>query len=442
MSHANPQIAQAPSAFDQLAKSYLDDYQQDRPIAGGMAYETRVRACHLDGSADSLKRLDRLLSTLKDELAHNSETLLLQRADFRRFVLFLGFYVGQVLASQTGQTLCWVASTHTAQTKNERFYQVAALCPCGSSQPAFFVWQSVGATLFASDDRKFIDPIQKTYAPQSLYWAFKAYEEALLPKADMSLSAKAPSTPSRPSLSAPKTQTDKPPIKTQSPTKQPKTPQNQINKSIAKSDNQTTQNKKLSPKPLATKDNHFAEIEQDLIALPAVNDIHHAEQKKTMAVLANLRPPLTKDKQTLAKQALQQLHKVAGLGNTDAMLQLGLFYFKGHLIKGDPKKALMWVKRAADMNDPRAQKLLSRLYYQGLGVEMSTEQGLYWLSRAADNGHAEAIKLKRQFDAISLIKDEQKAEDKKDKQYMVMFAIVGVIVLVLLWILVKFAGGQ
>lgn len=428
------------SAFDQVAKSYWQDYKQNRPIGGGMTYEQRVRACHLDGSVNSLKRLDELLAVIKNELVDASEHELLQKVDFRHFVLFLGFYVGWVLQSCTGRALGWVATDPTTPTATERFYQVAMLCPKSDNNPAFFVLLSVGATLFAGGGRTFIDPIQKTHVPQSLYWAFKAYEEALRPpkilqppqnkpapqRAINTLSGEVAKTVTGATAEVAdgqthksiNSQTAKPSIDLKAPKKSIKSPQ------VSKADN-----------------NHFSEIERDLATLPAANDIYHAQQCQAMAVLTDIQSPITKDKQMLIRQALQQLQKIATAGNTDAMIQLGLCYFKGRFVKANEQKAVAWVKRAADMNDARAQKLLSRLYYQGSGVELSTEQGLYWLCRAADNGHVEAIKLKQQFDAISAIKDEQRADAKKDKQYLTMFVIVGVIVVFLLWLLVKFAGG-
>lgn len=54
--------------LDYMAAGYWQDFLANRPIAGGMAYESQLRACMLDESLASLQRVDTLLSQIRRDL--------------------------------------------------------------------------------------------------------------------------------------------------------------------------------------------------------------------------------------------------------------------------------------------------------------------------------------------------------------------------------------
>jgi TPR repeat protein len=53
-------------------------------------------------------------------------------------------------------------------------------------------------------------------------------------------------------------------------------------------------------------------------------------------------------------QALQWYHKVAELGNSIAMTNIGLFYEKGYGVSKDYKEAFKWYQKAADLGNATA----------------------------------------------------------------------------------------
>ncbi len=98
------------SNLNALFNRYWQDYQQNRPIGGGVAYESKLRQCTLDGSLDSLKELDILLTAIRKDVHvkfvqsgknysnKEKQSILLKQDEFYRLVLFIGLYTGVVLA--------------------------------------------------------------------------------------------------------------------------------------------------------------------------------------------------------------------------------------------------------------------------------------------------------------------------------------------------------
>ncbi|WP_261868705.1 hypothetical protein [Psychrobacter sp. JCM 18901] len=89
--------------LDYIAEGYWQDFLARRPIAGGIAYETELRACTLDESLESLQRVDTLLSQMRRDMIKSGiwdETTLLIDERYRNFMVFLAFYAGRVLAQQ------------------------------------------------------------------------------------------------------------------------------------------------------------------------------------------------------------------------------------------------------------------------------------------------------------------------------------------------------
>lgn len=176
----------APTAFDKVATRYWQEYQNNLPIGGGMAYEKQVRDCQLDGSIDSLKTLDRLLIAVKKDIENRqmNEQSLLNNSTFRNFLLFLGFYAGRVLINQSQKPMNWLAFDDLQRHFNLKptgvgqFYQVTALCH-DTQTPPFFVLVVLGAKLFGTFNHKFTYPSTGQLAPESLYWAVMAQLELI-----------------------------------------------------------------------------------------------------------------------------------------------------------------------------------------------------------------------------------------------------------------------
>lgn len=414
------------TAFDKVADKFWQEYQNGTPIGGGMAFETQVRACELDETTDSLKKLDRLLIAIKEKITADESALLAQK-EFRNFLLFLGFYVGRVVANYRPKlTFHWQSFDELKEqyklSEQDKFYKMAAFCP-DTGKP-FFVWLSLGARLFGSFNRKFNEPTTGTLVPESLYWAVQAYFDELslvdAPTPQAVPQAMPQSQPTPMPMPAPKA------LPAQEPKKQP------------------------PPKPTASKKGKaipqkdpFDEVKADLVNLPAKNDVHDEHYHKANNFLAKANQSLLDgvsldDNQlTTVSAALSSLEKVAEAGHTGAMLSLAIYYFEGRLAHDEPK-AVSWVQRSAEAGDVRAQKLLSRLYYQGLGVNPSTDMGKLWLDRAAEGGHKEARVLRSQMNAVKAMSNDYRSEIKQDKRMYVMLAVAGVVFLVVMWMLAKF----
>lgn len=425
------------SAFDKVAEKFWQDYKNGQPIGGGMAFEAQVRECVLDETTDSLKDLDRLLNTVKAGLT-DSEQVLLGRAEFRNFLLFLGFYAGRVVANYRPKTtFSWLPFDELkgrySLSEQDKFFKISALCP-EQGQP-FFVWLSLGAKLFGSFNRKFTHPVTGAVMPESLYWAVQAYFD------ELSLADTPTQAPTPPIQS---TQTSQTPKSTQAPQSATKP----LAQNLSQGTPQAPTQAKPVPKPSSKKSkipakDPFEEIKADLINLPAHNSTHDEHYHKANDFLAKMDKAvldglsLDDKQQANLSQALQMLEKVADAGNTNAMLSLAVYAFEGRLMD-DQDKAVALIQKAGEMGDIRAQKLMSRLYYQGLGVGASTEMGQLWLDRAAKGGHEEAKKLQRQLKNISLMKNEQKNESQKDKRMYTTLVVVGVLFLIVMWGFAKF----
>lgn len=136
------------------------------------------------------------------------------------------------------------------------------------------------------------------------------------------------------------------------------------------------------------------------------------------------------------EQALQALQESSRLGNTAAMLRLAMYELLGEGISLDDSRGaesgLEWVKQAANSNDCRGQRLLSKMYYQGIGVPQDVASGKHWLDKAAKNGHPEAANVVMQWQQAQALIATQKQEQHSSKRYMVLFAVVIVMAILIL----------
>lgn len=423
------------TAFDKVAQTFWQQHQNNLPIGGGMAYESRVRDCQLDESIDSLKRLDALLTVIKNELlAKQMQEELLQQSSFRNFLLFVGFYAGRVLAAQLKQKIIWLDFARLKQdyaltTESHFFVAMAGVPERLDFAPPFFVLNILGAKLFESKTRTFVNPITGDLMPESLYWGVLGY------LGDFTNNQKI------------KTHTQS---KTQIPAHHTAFNPN----ASAVLDKKTSTSQASSAQPIfasidqAAYQAHFVEIKSDLKNIPAANTTYDEQyQKASLAIdklyqWTNGNPQkilqLSEQQKNTIHQVVSLLEKLAQKGNTNAMLLFAVCHFEGMGTTQNQQTGAHWVQKAADVGDVRACKLLSRLYYYGLGVAPSTERGKFWLMRAAEGGHAEAKKVQQHFEHITVMQDWVKTEEKDYKRYLMTITMAGVAALLVVELVMSF----
>ena len=175
--------------LDYMAAGYWQDFLANRPIAGGMAYESQLRACMLDESLASLQRVDTLLSQIRRDLIKTqrwSEEMLLVDEHYRNLMVFLAFYAGRVLAQHWQQTPHWYGQFELGKRYpelaliRENFYQHMAVIYREDNEateadkpPLFFALEPIGLRLFGHIDRPFV-AVQGDQVASGLYQAVSA----------------------------------------------------------------------------------------------------------------------------------------------------------------------------------------------------------------------------------------------------------------------------
>lgn len=91
-------------------------------------------------------------------------------------------------------------------------------------------------------------------------------------------------------------------------------------------------------------------------------------------------------KQGGTERCIWLLREAANKGNSDALYQLALCYYKGQGVCKDEQEALKWYQRAAEQGHLKAQAALGFRYDKGSGVEINQEQAFLWHRKAAEQG--------------------------------------------------------
>ena len=471
--------------FDYIAAGYWQDFLADRPIAGGIAYESELRDCILDESLASLQRVDTLLSHIRREMVKtgrwHEETLLLDER-YRNFMVFLAFYAGRVLAQQWQSTPHWYGQfelhkryPELALTTDD-FYQYMAVVYCQSADAnsvtsLFFALEPIGMRLFGHIDRPF-EAVQGGQVASGLYQAVSAR----LPHAHDNHVAN--SITSAINISTPDTSASVERIKTvdsQKPLEKERlshTPhdvpesqnlsqqENQTKPVLSKSEtvqpHTTSENTVLEqPLPLSVPAPQelptpaiFTQLLVELDNIDVVQTAGNSEYQQAHKVLEQLEQHIAKQSKPRAQinfseshlaakqQALLTLQEAAQAGNSAAMLHLAMYELLGEGLAVDKGAAtasgVEWVKQAASKNDSRAQRLLSKMYYQGVGVAQDIDTGKYWLEQAAENGHAEAASVVGQWQQAQALITTQKQEQHSMKRYQLLFAAILVVAILIL----------
>ena len=471
--------------FDYIAAGYWQDFLADRPIAGGIAYESELRDCILDESLASLQRVDTLLSHIRREMVKtgrwHEETLLLDER-YRNFMVFLAFYAGRVLAQQWQSTPHWYGQfelhkryPELALTTDD-FYQHLAVVYCQSADAnsvtsLFFAIEPIGMRLFGHIDRPF-KAVQGGQVASGLYQA----ASARLPHAHDNHVANS-ITPTI-NISTPNTSTSVERIKTvdsQKPLEKgglshtPHDVPESQNLSQQESQTKPVLSKSETVQPHTTSENTvleqplpssvsspqelptpaiFTQLLVELDNIEVIQTAGNSEYQQAHKVLEQLEQHIAKQSQprtqmrfseshlTTKKQALLTLQEAAHAGNSAAMLHLAMYELLGEGLAVDKGAAtasgVEWVKQAASKNDSRAQRLLSKMYYQGVGVAQDIDTGKYWLEQAAENGHAEAASVVGQWQQAQALITTQKQEQHSMKRYQLLFAAILVVAILIL----------
>ncbi|WP_198329819.1 tetratricopeptide repeat protein [Psychrobacter cibarius] len=471
--------------FDYIAAGYWQDFLADRPIAGGIAYESELRDCILDESLASLQRVDTLLSHIRREMVKtgrwHEETLLLDER-YRNFMVFLAFYAGRVLAQQWQSTPHWYGQFELHKRYPELvlttddFYQHMAVvyyqsADANSVKSLFFALEPIGMRLFGHIDRPF-EAVQGSQVASGLYQAVSAR----LPHAHDNHVANS-ITPTI-NISTPNTSTSVERIKTvdsqkplekgglshtphdvpesQNLSQQESQTKPMLSKSETVQPHTASENTVLeqplpssvpSPQELPTPA-IFTQLLVELENIEVIQTAGNIEYQQAHKVLEQLEQHIAKQSQprtqmrfseshlATKKQALLTLQEAAQAGNSAAMLHLAMYELLGEGLAVDKGAAtasgVEWVKQAASKNDSRAQRLLSKMYYQGVGVAQDIDTGKYWLEQAAENGHAEAASVVGQWQQAQALITTQKQEQHSMKRYQLLFVAILVVAILIL----------
>ncbi|MEZ7517124.1 tetratricopeptide repeat protein [Psychrobacter sp. NPDC078370] len=470
--------------LDYIAEGYWQDFLVGRPIAGGIAYETELRACTLDESLESLQRIDTLLSQVRRDMIKSGiweEATLLIDEHYRNFMVFLAFYAGRVLAQQWQSKPHWYGQFELRKRYPELslitddFYQHMAVGYDNDSvvkERLFFALEPIGLRLFGHIDRQF-DPVQGGQVESGLYQAVSLklpttlsndvhsvpeltadkvtthkatthqVTESIVPSADLNthigtIQLNAPlNKPEEVSIGAEHNQANVVPPESE----------NSIKPELTKVAQPTA--KPASPVKNTSTPEMFTQllVELDEITVPQpTGDVQYKQARKVLDQfeqhIAKQNKPrrqvIFSDNHIAAKnKALLLLQAAAEDGNTAAMLRLAMYELLGEGLTADSdnqkKSGVDWVNQAASKNDSRAQRLLSKMYYQGVGVSQDIDSGKYWLEQAADNGHAEAANLVKQWQQADMLLTTQKQEQHSTKRYQLLIgAIIAVALLIII----------
>ena len=471
--------------FDYIAAGYWQDFLADRPIAGGIAYESELRDCILDESLASLQRVDTLLSHIRREMVKtgrwHEETLLLDER-YRNFMVFLAFYAGRVLAQQWQSTPHWYGQfelhkryPELALTTDD-FYQHLAVVYCQSADAnsvtsLFFALEPIGLRLFGHIDRPF-EAVQGGQVASGLYQAVSArlphaYDNHVANSIIPAINISTPNTSA--SVERIKMIDSQKPLEKEGLSHTPHDAPESQNLFQQESQTKPVLSKSETVQPHTTSENTvleqplpssvpslqelptpaiFTQLLVELDNIEVVQTAGNSEYQQAHKVLEQLEQYIAKQSKpraqmslseshlTTKKQALLTLQEAAQAGNSAAMLHLAMYELLGEGLAVDKGAAtasgVEWVKQAASKNDSRAQRLLSKMYYQGVGVAQDIDTGKYWLEQAAKNGHAEAASVVGQWQQAQALITTQKQEQHSMKRYQLLFAAILVVAILIL----------
>ncbi|MGP5435724.1 tetratricopeptide repeat protein [Psychrobacter alimentarius] len=479
--------------LDYTAAGYWQDFLAERPIAGGIVYETELRDCVLDESLASLQRIDTLLTQIRRDMIKagqwHEETLLIDER-YRNFMVFLAFYAGQVLAQRWQHTPHWYGQFElrkrypNVSLTSDDFYQHMAVVyredtehstSHNGSNSAFFALEPIGLRLFGHIDRPF-EAVQGGQVASGLYQAVSlrlpgvsepSVIKAAIPDIIQNVGTHKTAEPyldtvpelpqnSNQVLVGPsdKIETSSTPVNNPSSTTdyQPSPDLSSAETPSVDTASSTLMSSKLaSVSKTPPTPEMFTQLLIELNEIEVVQSADNMAYQQACRVLDQFEEHIAKQNKSRAqvsfsqnhlkakKQALLKLQEAADAGNTAAMLRLAMYELLGEGLAVDKSAGTAtgaeWVKQAASKDDSRAQRFLSKMYYQGIGVTQDIENGQYWLTQAAKHGHAEAADLVAHWQQTQELMSTQKREQHSIKRYQILLGAVAVIAMLILILL-------
>lgn len=117
---------------------------------------------------------------------------------------------------------------------------------------------------------------------------------------------------------------------------------------------------------------------------------------ETVRIKANANKEQNLDSQT--KHWIEGLIQRAENGDTNAMLEIGGYYFNGEYVGYNPQQACYWWTEAAKLGCVSAQYNLGLLYNGEISTYYYDENlAGYWFNVAARNGDREAYDMLRRY---------------------------------------------
>ena len=90
------------------ARMYLEAFFSQAEFPGGLSFRKALNQCSLDGTLESLDRVDSLLDQIRTKLKPQFNSFLDEAAN-QNFLYLLCFYVGSVIAKKSGKDVRWLS---------------------------------------------------------------------------------------------------------------------------------------------------------------------------------------------------------------------------------------------------------------------------------------------------------------------------------------------
>ena len=92
----------------------------------------------------------------------------------------------------------------------------------------------------------------------------------------------------------------------------------------------------------------------------------------------------------LAAQVVQEVERLAYIGDAQALFLFGAAHHAGLAVKQDTEQALSWYRKAAEQGHLIAQRTLGVMYVKGRGTPRNEAEAANWFRKAAEQGDATA----------------------------------------------------
>lgn len=148
-------------SLNDTANEYLAAFRAGAPFPGGLAFSTALAQSRLDGTVESLDRIDHLLDRIRERVKPEFGAFLEAPAN-QNFLYLLCFYVGYVAASCTDQRIAWL----TYAEMIEAIPGNGAMFPDCFATSATCILEKSGfyAPMSVIQERLFTDPPEKSVA--------------------------------------------------------------------------------------------------------------------------------------------------------------------------------------------------------------------------------------------------------------------------------------